>query len=176
MSDNIPSHIKNIPSLEKNPLVDVFLTYQLLKRINTPFEKWPAFQLKIIDSKGKVLRKKSTLKTPQEKAAWGYFDIVAANLKKLIGKVPGGHSQTGTLVASYLLLKESRNYDLTEEQVESLCEEIGGIGGISGMNIGDTQAMGVSPANNIGQGNVKTFDPLLPKLKKILRRRKYVGI
>ena len=173
MSDpTIPPHIKNVPSMTKNPLIDMFMTYQLLKRINTPFNNWDAYHLKIIDANGKVLRKKSTLKTSQEKAAWGYFDIVAANLKKLIAKVPGGHTKTGTLVASYLMLRESRNYDMNEDQIKSLCEEIGGV---AGMNSGDTAAVGVAPANNIGQGNIKTFDPLLPKLKKMLRRKKYVA-
>ena len=80
----LPSQIKDVPSLTKNPLVDVFLTYQFIKRIIVPFEQWDAFKLGIIDKNGKVLKKKSTLKTNQEKAAWGYFDILTANLKKLL--------------------------------------------------------------------------------------------
>ncbi len=170
MSDsNIPSYIKNVPSMSQNPLTDMFLTYQLLKRINTPYEQWPAYKLGIIDRKGKVLKKKKTLKTDKENAAWGYFDIVANNLKKIIARVPGGQSQTGTVVASYLLMKESHNYTMTEEQVESLCEDVFGI---ASMNAGDSSGAGVTPVNNIGQGNIKTFDPLLPKLKKIIRRKK----
>jgi len=170
MSDpTIPPQIKNVPSMSQNPLVDMFLTYQLLKRINTPFEKWPAYKLGIIDRKGKVLKKKSTLKTDKEKAAWGYFDIVAVNLKKIIAKAPGGQSQAGTMVASYLLMKESRNYDLNEDQVLSLCEDVFGI---ASMNAGDSSGAGVTPVNNIGQGNVKLFDPLLPRMRKILRRKK----
>lgn len=170
MSDpTVPSYIKNVPSMSQNPLVDMFLTYQLLKRINTPFEQWPAYKLGIIDKRGKVLKKKSTLKTDKEKAAWGYFDIVATNLKKIIAKAPGGSSQAGTMVASYLLMKESRNYNLNEKQVSDLCEDVFGI---ASMNAGDASGAGVTPVNNIGQGNVKLFDPLLPRMKRILRRRK----
>jgi hypothetical protein len=160
----IPSNIRDVPSLARNPLVDMFMVYQLLKRINTPYEKWPAYKLGIIDKSGKVLKKKSRLTTSDEKAAWGYFDIVANNMKKLIAKVPGGSSTTGTVIASYLMLREAHNYDMNERQVAKLVEELGFVSG-------DSAALGVAPANNIGQGNVKTFDPLLPKVKKILRRK-----
>jgi hypothetical protein len=105
-----------------------------------------------------VLKKKSRLKTRNEKAAWGYFDIITANLKKILAKVPGGQSQTGSIVASYLLIKEQvdRQANITEEDIERLCED----------------EAAVVPANNIGQGDVKLFDPLLPRLKKVLRRKK----
>ena len=157
MSNHLPPDIKDIPSMTRNPLADAFLTYQLLKRINTPFEKWDAYRLGLIDKHGKVLRKKSRLKTNNEKAAWGYFDIITANLKKILARVPGGQSQTGSIVASYLLMKEQvdRQADITEEDIERLCED----------------EAAVVPANNIGQGNVKLFDPLLPRLKKVLRRK-----
>lgn len=159
-----PPNIKNVPSLTKNPMMDMFLTYQFLKRIVVPFEKWDAYKLGIIDKNGKVLKKKSTLKTDQEKAAWGYFDILTTNLKKLLSKVPGGSSVLGSSVASYLLIKENKS-DLLLNEVyfetqfmkvyNQLVEE------------------GEVPANNVGGGNVKGFDPLLiPKAKNMLRRRK----
>lgn len=165
---NIPQNIKDVPSMSTNPLVDMFLTYQFLKRINTPFENWDAYKLGIIDKSGKVLKKKKDLKTAQQRAAWGYFDIVTCNLKKLLSKVPGGQSQTGTLAASYLLMKESEEKQLDEQQVQQLCEDVFGI---ASMNAGDSSGAGVTPANNIGQGNVKLFDPLLPKVRKILKRK-----
>ena len=55
----IPQGIKDVPSMTKNPMMDMFLTYQFLKRINVPFEKWDAYKLGIIDKNGKVLKKKS---------------------------------------------------------------------------------------------------------------------
>jgi len=160
---NIPQNIRDVPSLSNNPLVDMFMTYQFLKRINTPFEEWDAYKLGIIDKNGKVLKKKKQLKTPQQRAAWGYFDIVTTNLKKLLSKVPGGQSQTGTLAASYLLMKESEDRQLDEQQVQQLCEEM--------FYITEEDAIGIAPANNIGQGNVKLFDPLLPKVRNILKRK-----
>jgi len=44
---------KKIPGT--NRFVDLFLVYQFMKRLITPFEKWPAFKLGIIDKDGKVL-------------------------------------------------------------------------------------------------------------------------
>ena len=44
-----------------NQFVDMYLVYQFLKRITTPFEKWPAYHLGIIDKNGKVLKQRSTL-------------------------------------------------------------------------------------------------------------------
>jgi hypothetical protein len=158
-----PTEIKNVPSLTKNPMMDMFLTYQFLKRIVIPFEKSDAYKLGIIDKNGKVLKKKKTLKTDQEKAAWGYFDILTNNLKKLLAKIPGGNSILGSSVASYMLVKEDKSDLLLNEQYfeyhftrlyAQLTEE------------------GEVPANNIGSGNVKTFDPLLiPKAKNMLRRK-----
>jgi len=165
---NIPQNIKDVPSMSSNPLVDMFLTYQFLKRINTPFEDWDAYKLGIIDRNGKVIKKKKQLKTAQQRAAWGYFDIVTCNLKKLLAKFPGGQSQTGTLAASYLLMKESEEKQLDEQQVQQLCEDVFGI---ASMNAGDYGGAGVIPSNNIGQGNVKLFDPLLPKVRKMLKRK-----
>jgi hypothetical protein len=160
----LPPGIKDVPSMTKNPMMDMFLTYQFLKRINVPFEKWDAYKLGIIDKNGKVLKKKSTLKSPQEKASWGYFDILTANLKKMLAKIPGGNSTLGSSVASYMLVKEDKSDLLLNEQYfeyhftrlyAQLTEE------------------GEVPANNIGSGNVKTFDPLLiPKAKNMLRRKK----
>ena len=86
-----------------------------------------------------------------------------------MAKVPGGQSQVGTLAASYLLMKESEEKQLDEQQVQQLCEDVFGV---SSMNTGDSGGAGVIPSNNIGQGNVKLFDPLLPRMRKILRRKK----
>ena len=38
-------------------IVDLFLVYQMIKRLATPFEKWSAYELGIIDDKGMPLKK-----------------------------------------------------------------------------------------------------------------------
>lgn len=99
-----------------NQFIDLYLTYQFLKRIVLPFEKWPAFKAAIIDKNGKVLKPRSTL-SRREKEAWGYYDIVVANLKKILAKVPGGKTQTGSIAAAYFLFKEHKKIDCTNERV-----------------------------------------------------------
>ncbi len=162
-----PQNIKNVPSMTKNPMVDMFLTYQFLKRIVVPFEKWDAFKLGIIDKNGKVLRKKNTLKTDQEKAAWGYFDILTANLKKMLAKVPGGNSVLGSSVASYLLIKENQS-DLLMNEVYFETQFI--------KIYNQLNEEGMIAANNVGGGDVKMFDPLLIKKAKNMLRRKMPNV
>ena len=47
--------------------VDSVITYRILKLLVTPFDKTKAFQLGIIDSKGKELKKMRQLNTVAEK-------------------------------------------------------------------------------------------------------------
>ena len=124
-----------------NKAVDLFLVYQFLKRLATPFEQWQAYKLGIIDRNGKVLKPSATLKTAEEKNAWGYFDRMVANLKKLLAKVPGGSTRLASYAAALLLLKEQNNLDkMTDEQMSELLENeianIAGSGKVAGIGVG----------------------------------------
>ena len=46
---------------------NIYFVYQFLKKLVTPFEKTKAFELGIIDEKGKILKKNRTLKKDKEK-------------------------------------------------------------------------------------------------------------
>ena len=39
-------------------VIDLFLLYQFIKRLATPFKEWDAYELGIIDAKGKQLKKR----------------------------------------------------------------------------------------------------------------------
>ena len=41
-------------------VIDLFLLYQFIKRLATPFKEWDAYELGIIDAKGNTHRKCST--------------------------------------------------------------------------------------------------------------------
>lgn len=108
-------------------IVDLFLVYQFIRRLATPFNKWEAYKLGIIDENGKVLRKKKTLKDPKERAAWGIFDIMVANMKKLLAKVPGGSTRLASYAAALFLIKEHKAFTeeslITEDMDEDDLEE-----------------------------------------------------
>jgi len=103
---------------------DLLYTYQFLRRLSTPFKEWDAYKLGIIDENGKVLKKRSTLKTAQERNAWGYFDRLVANLKKLLGTIPLGKTRIASYAAALLLLREGKNLDsLSDEDLDVLLQQ-----------------------------------------------------
>lgn len=84
-------------------VVDIFMVYQFIKRLITPFDQTAAYRLGLIDAEGKKLR---TANTPEEKQALGYFDRLVFNLKRLLGKLPAGKTALASYAAALLLLRE----------------------------------------------------------------------
>ena len=85
---------------------NIYFVYQFLKKLVTPIKNTDAFKLGIIDEKGKVLKKRSTLKTSEEKEAYTLTDTMIFNLKKLLEKIPGGRLRIASFAAALFLLKE----------------------------------------------------------------------
>ena len=106
-------------------VVDLFLVYQFVRRLATPFEKWDAFEQGVIDKDGKVLIKRKKFTTAAQRKSWGVFDIMIANLKKILAKVPGGSSRLASYAAALYLIKEHNHFtdetllseDMTDEQL-----------------------------------------------------------
>ena len=112
-------------------VVDLFMVYQFIRRLATPFEKWPAYKEGIIDKDGKVLIKSKDLNTKKQRAAWRIFDRMIANLKKLLAKVPGGSSKLASYAAALFLIREYKaftdedmflNEDMTDDQLDESLE------------------------------------------------------
>ena len=101
-------------------IVDLFLVFQFIKRLGTPFNEWPAFKLGIIDEKGNQLIKRSNFTKRDQKDAFGIFDIMIMKLKRLLEKVPGGSTRIGSYAAALYLIKE---YSEIEAQGEMLSED-----------------------------------------------------
>lgn len=104
-------------------IVDLFLVFQFIKRLGTPFNEWPAFKLGIIDEKGNQLIKRADFTKRDQKDAFGIFDIMITKLKRLLEKVPGGATRIGSYAAALYLIKEhdeiqSQGEIITEEQLE----------------------------------------------------------
>jgi hypothetical protein len=102
-------------------LVDLFMVYQFIKRLATPFSEWQAYKLGIIDERGNILKKKKDLTLIKEREAFGLFDTMILKLKRLIEKVPGGKSRLASYAAALYLIKEGQNY--TEETPDEVLEE-----------------------------------------------------
>ena len=88
---------------------NIYFVYQFLKKLVTPFEKTKAFELGIIDEKGKILKRRRDLETKDEKAAYTLSDTLVWNLKKILGKIPFGKSKLASYAAALWLIKEQGN-------------------------------------------------------------------
>mgnify|MGYP005628597841 CR=1 FL=1 len=82
--------------------VDLFVLYRFIKAIATPFNETDAFKLKIVDEKGKLLKKPST---SEEKKAYDHFTRFTFNIKRILGKV-GLDRKYATFAGALLLMKE----------------------------------------------------------------------
>ena len=99
---------------------NIYFVYQFIKKLVTPFDKTKAFELGIIDDKGRILKKRRDLKTSEEKEAYNLSDTLIWNIKKLLGKVPGGQSRIASYAAALFLIKEqSGDYKVTDEELEN---------------------------------------------------------
>lgn len=136
-------------------VVDAYLVYSFIRRLVTPFEKYPAFKAGLIDKDGNFTKSRNMF-TPDERKALPLFDIMIINLKRLIAKVPLGKTRIATIAAALLLLRSKPTakkvqesyadelYLLEEEllktmaEVESVMEDsaatnsVGGIAGLRG--------------------------------------------
>lgn len=133
--------------------VDIYLVYEFLKRLTTPFEDTRAFKLKLIDKDGNRLKK---AETPSEKSALGYYDRLVFNLKRLLAKVPGGNSKIATFAAALILLKEqNEKFDDEKYLEEALHAEISKVH-IEECNYIMEDFGGA--ANSVGSGGVAGLD------------------
>lgn len=88
--------------------------YKLISRMIKPIEDTQAYKLGIVDEKGKILRKRKTLKTQEEKDALTRLDIFVFNLKRVLG--PIGRSKLVNIVGALYLLKEQDNLDIFDDE------------------------------------------------------------
>lgn len=102
-------------------IVDLFLVYNMIKRLATPFSEWQAYKLGIIDERGKLLKSRKNLRTIKERDAFGLYDLMILKLKRLIEKIPGGKTRLGSYAAALYLVKEGKNY--TDETSDEVLQE-----------------------------------------------------
>jgi len=154
-------------------VVDIFMVYQFIKRLVTPFDQTPAYKLGLIDSEGKRLRK---AQTAEEKRALGYFDRLVFNLKRLLGGLPGGKTTLASYAAALLLLREEDERLITDDKY--LLEEFRKV--IDNIDMTTyNKLMEDAPANMTGASVVGTGDNIVhwskrqPKLGDKGKIKKY---
>lgn len=129
--------------------LNLYLTYQFLKRLATPFDEWPAYKLGIIDAEGNALKKSATFTSPEEDRAWGPFDRLVARIKRLLGKLPGGKTKFASYAAALLLIREYHNPSNLEDDdllYEALIVEYD--------RVLNEDGEGATPVNNVGSGKI----------------------
>ena len=113
-------------------VIDSLIVFRFLKMLVTPFNKTPAYKFGFIDEKGNRIKFLTDPNNPQqklqnnpkskeEKNSLTPLHRLVFNIKKLLGKIPGGKSVMASYAVALLLLKEE--YDLDDEQTEQLYED-----------------------------------------------------
>lgn len=69
--------------LREGKYTDLAIVFYLAKKFITPFKKWKAFELGIIDVKGKILKKR--LETREEKNSFTALDKFILKIRTLVG-------------------------------------------------------------------------------------------
>ena len=95
--------------------VDLYVLYKFIKAISTPFDETKAFELGIVDKKGKLLKKP---KTKEEKDAYDHFDRFTFNIKRILARV-GLDKTYATYAGALLLMKEgAEGVEMTDFEIE----------------------------------------------------------
>ena len=98
--------------------IDLIITYRVVKMLVTPFNKFKAYELGIIDEKGKVLRKFKEVKG-SEKKHYTMLHRFVFNLKRILAKAGIRGALGSFAVATALLLRENKEYFKYKDTIES---------------------------------------------------------
>lgn len=143
-------------------VLDYYLAYEFLKRLVLKFNEWPAYKTGVIDANGKVIIPPN-MRTEEQKASYGPYDVMISNLKKILAKLPGGSTRLASIISAAFLMREHAN-DFTEQQFidyyNTMINEEAPVNAVGGGNVA---GVGVGPQGEPG-GKVAV-------LKKIMKRK-----
>lgn len=160
-------------------IVDNLITFKILWMIVTPFKDTKAFEYGIVDEQGKLLKKVDQLRTMEEKDAYSPLVRLVFNIKRLIGKLPGGENKIKNIAAAYFLVKENVLCDdfdhITENYVKELSNYVLIEETLTVLNF--LKIFEDAPANATGAA-VSTDEPVIRKKKRIpmFKRSMLVGV
>lgn len=177
-------------------IVDNVIAMRVLWMLVTPFQNTDAFKLGLIDKDGNRLRDP---RTSREQDAYTALHRLVFNLKRLLGKVPGGKSKLASIAAALWLIKASyeRDLDPTQTDLDLLVDEVesGEIklvveqvqirqfvelyeegGGAGGAGAGAVAAAGPAPAGSIANVTGKGVSTDQPAVRLNKKKRPVTGI
>ena len=99
---------------------DIAYTFRFIRMMVMDWKDWDAYKQGIIDENGKR-NKNVKLDTDEKKSAYTPFIRLAANIKRLVAKIPGGGSRLGSFASALFLIKEK--YNLKEKSLKDICEK-----------------------------------------------------
>lgn len=129
--------------------IDLFYSYQFLKRLVTPFEEMDAYKTGVIDKDGKLLK---SPRTKEEKDSYTTFDRLVVNLKRILGKLPGGQSKIASYGAALFLLREDHSKYYSDNEIRLKLREY--------INVARNKIVlnEDAPVNAVSTGNIAGID------------------
>jgi hypothetical protein len=103
--------------------VDLWMVYSFVRRLVTPFKEWEAYKLGIIDERGNVLKNRKELRRQEEVRAFGVFDVMILNLKKLLEKLPAGQTRLASYAAALWLIREHKAFTPESMLTEDISDQ-----------------------------------------------------
>ena len=98
---------------------DLAYTFRFIRMMVMDWKDWDAYKLGIIDENGKR-NKNVKMDSDEKRSAYTPFIRLAANIKRLIAKIPGGGSKLGSFASALYLIKEK----VGTKGLEKICKEL----------------------------------------------------
>ena len=100
---------------------DLVYTFRFIRMIVMDWKDWDAYKEGVIDENGKRI-KAVKLDTDAKKNSYTPFIRLAANIKRLVSKLPGGGSKLGSFASALFLIKEQ--FRLDDNQLNRILREL----------------------------------------------------
>ena len=105
-------------------VIDAVIAYRVIKLLVTPFKRTKAFQLGIIDDKGKVLKKSRDISDPKERNAYTLLIRFVFNLKRILQKVGIKGPLGSSAAAAIAFFKEESGEQLSDTAALDIEREV----------------------------------------------------
>lgn len=141
--------------------VDSVYAYKFIRLMTKPFQEWKAYEAKLIDERGTVLKRPST---PEEKAAYTPFHASVRAMKRMMGTVPGLAGMASMMSAWSAV---ASRYNITESEQKQIFEAIPLL---EEMVAGDSGGLATNIASGTTTGAITNKGPeQLPRKRKRIK-------